>query len=101
MIFQIFMGFLLGIMTPFYIPDLLNRTEFPFYLEQLIKTTINTHTTNRKDNEQLKTIEDKVSILVENISIIDMNVTKLLQRIHEITHESVFVSDKEKGRASP
>ena len=29
MFFQLFFGFLLGIMTPFYIPELLNKTDIP------------------------------------------------------------------------
>jgi len=104
MFFQLFFGFLLGIMTPLYIPELLNKTDIPFYLEQLIKKTINTYTTNSKDNEQLKILESKTSILVENVSIIDMNVTKLLQKIREIQEistESVFVAENEMRPVSP
>ena len=92
MFFQLFFGFLLGIITPFYIPELLNKTDIPLYFDQLIKKTTNNYTTNSKDNEQLKILESKTSILLENVSVIDMNVTKLLQIIQELSTESVFVT---------
>jgi hypothetical protein len=97
---ELVFGFLLGIILPFYIPELLNKTDIPLYFDQLIKT-INNYTTNSKGNEQLKILESKTSILLENVSVIDINVTKLLQIIQELSTESVFVTEKEMRGASP